>query len=62
MAYRKRYRLFLGKKSSITAFGLRGMARGMYSGGYTYWVYGIKGIIGLHILEGYGDFYTTDFK
>lgn len=58
MAYKKTRQILLGSKMTKTAWGRLGMSRGMYSGGYTIWMYGIKGLIGIKIFERWGDYYN----
>lgn len=62
MAYKKTSKLFLGKKALQTKWGQYGKARGMYTGGYTRWVYGIKGIFTFIILERWGQFWDMEIK
>ncbi len=56
MAYKKTRKMSIGKKMTCSGFGKRGSARGMYSGGFTMWIYGLKGIIGLEIYECWGSY------
>lgn len=49
-------KLVFGSNSKYTYFGLRGHAKGMYSGGFDWYVYGIKGVIGLTIYKAWGDY------
>jgi len=51
-----KFKFKIGKNAKYSGFGRRGMSRGMYSGGYTFWVYGIAGLIALEALECWGDF------
>lgn len=62
MAYKKTSKLFLGKKAKQTNWGQSGKARGMYTGGFTRWVYGIKGIFTFIILERLGQFSDMEIK
>lgn len=48
-------KIVFGKNSKFTYFGKRGSSRGMYSGGFNYWVYGIKGLIALTRYVAWGD-------
>ena len=52
----KAYKITYGKKAKHTYFGLQSCYHGIYtSGGYNYYVYGIKNIINLTITETWGD-------
>ena len=38
----------------LSGFGKRGSGSGMYSGGFNYYVYGIKGIFGVTYYKAWG--------
>lgn len=50
-----KFKLCIGSEMKFSGFGLRGRAKGMYSGGFNYYVYGIKNIIGVTYYEAWGD-------
>ena len=52
----KQRKIKLGKEAKHTNWGRAGLSRGMYTGGFTRWIYGIKGIISYEVLECWGDF------
>jgi hypothetical protein len=56
MANRKKtYKFLVGKEMPYTIWGRKGCSHGMYSnGGYNNYFYGVKGIFGLNIFEGWG--------
>lgn len=56
MAVRKKTKLLFGSNSKKTYFGKCGGSKGMYTGGFDYHVYGIKGIIALTIYKAWGSF------
>lgn len=56
MAYKKTVKILTGKNMYGTWFGLRNKAKGMYTGGFTRHLFGIKNIIGLEIERTWGDF------
>lgn len=47
--------LLFGSKAKYTHFGMKGMSRGMYTGGFTFYVYGIKNIINFTVYTSFGD-------
>jgi len=52
----KQISLLFGSNSWLTNFGLAGCAKGIYTGGYERFYFGIKGLIGLEILEAWGNY------
>jgi len=53
----KELKLLIGKKSTMSGFGLVSCSHGMYSsGGYDRFVYGIKGIVSIKYEVRWGDF------
>jgi hypothetical protein len=55
MSYQTKTKLLFGNKSKYTYFGKKGCAKGMYSGGFNWYVYGIKGLIAITRYEAWGD-------
>lgn len=55
MSYQSKTKFLIGSKSKFTYWGKRGAAKGMYSGGFNYWYYGIKGLIAFSKYEAWGD-------
>lgn len=47
--------LSFGKNAKFTGFGLKGCSHGMYSGGYNFYVYGIKWLFNLTVDRRWGD-------
>jgi len=56
LARTKKVRLLVGCRVWCSGFGIVSRAKGMYSGGYTIWMFGIKYIVGLEIEHSWGDF------
>lgn len=56
MAYRKKRKILIGSQMKETYCGQYGKAKGMYTGGFTWYLYGIKGLIGYSFYEAWGDF------
>jgi hypothetical protein len=56
-----KYKIKFGKSSRFNSWGTIGKARGMYSGGYTYKVWGVKGIVSIEFFECWGDFRDMTF-
>ena len=53
--------IVFGRKAKYNGFGLRGCSHGMYSsGGYNFYVYGIKGIFNFIIYKRWGDMAVGD--
>lgn len=48
-------KLSFGSAMKHSGFGLRGCAKGMHSGGFNYYAYGIKNLIGITYYEAWGD-------
>lgn len=49
--------VLFGKKAKYTNWGLKGCSHGMYSsGGYDFYVYGIKGLFNIIIDKRWGDY------
>lgn len=49
--------ILLGKKAKYTNWGLKGCSHGMYSsGGFDFYVYGIKGLFNIIIDKRWGDY------
>lgn len=49
-------KMSFGSKAKYTNWGSRGCSRGMYStGGFDYYVYGIKGLFAFEIMKRWGD-------
>jgi len=57
----KKYKIKFGKHTRFNHWGLIGMSRGMYTGGYTYKVWGIKGIMAVEFFECWGTFNNMEF-
>lgn len=49
-------KLLFGSNAHLGGWGRRGSASGMYSGGFNYYVYGIKGLFALTIYFAWGYF------
>lgn len=49
-------KILFGAEMKYSGFGLRGHSKGMYSGGFGYYVFGIKGVIGIIKYIAWGDF------
>lgn len=49
-------KFLLGSKMKGSGFGRIGCSRGMYSGGFNYYVFGIRGVIGITRYVAWGDF------
>lgn len=47
--------IVFGKNAKWNNFGLYGCSHGMYSGGYSFFVYGIKGLFNIIIDKRWGD-------
>lgn len=48
-------KILFGKKSRFTYFGRRGHSKGMYTGGFDWYVYGVKGIFAITKYIAWGD-------
>ena len=49
-------KILIGKKSTRTAFGKIGSCKGMYSGGFNNYRYGVKGLFSIGYYQGWGSF------
>ena len=49
-------KILKGKKMYATWFGLRNQAKGMYSGGFKRYLFGVKYIFGIEIEYAWGSF------
>ena len=56
MAYKRTTKILTGKKMYGTGFGLRNQAKGMYSGGFKRYLFGVKYIFGVEIETTWGAF------
>jgi len=53
---KKKRKLLFGKKMLYTKFGRKGCSRGNPNGSFNYYLYGIKGLIGIEVKETCGVF------
>ncbi|MGK0447565.1 MAG: hypothetical protein ACJA2M_001342 [Polaribacter sp.] len=56
MAYTVSRKILIGKKMYGTWFGLRNQSKGMYSGGFERWLFGVKYIFGVEIEITWGSY------
>ena len=56
MAYKRNIKVLIGKKMYGSGFGLRNSAKGMYTGGFNRYLFGLKYIFGIEIMNTCGDF------
>jgi hypothetical protein len=56
MAYKKTVNILKGKKMYGTGFGLRNQAKGMYTGGFKRYLFGLKYIFGIEVIVSWGEF------
>jgi len=53
---KSKIKIYFGKKAKYNCWGLRGCSHGLRSGGFNFYVYGIKGIFNFTEYEAWGDF------
>ena len=56
MSYKRTVKILKGKKMYGTWFGLRNQSKGMYSGGFKRYLFGVKYIFGIEIENSWGSF------
>ncbi len=56
MAKKRTVKLLKGKEMYGSGFGLRNQAKGMYTGGFRRYLFGIKNLIGIEVMDTWGDF------
>ena len=53
---RRTFKILIGKKMYGSCFGLRNQAKGMYTGGFKRYLFGLKYIFGIEIKFLWGSF------